>query len=191
MTRDSRVPSWRKENTMPILLRAPIKKQFHLEKSDAELGVTDGATMVTIRQATQGDYELRNDLTSEFKREYDGVLIRVVQRISFDDIKRREVFLTLCACNIISEGKKPLFRFDNGKLRDEVEFRDAWYKLEPIIADEIHEKVLEMNPLWNDGTLPKQTEADTEVVGEPATGEHLLQDTSMESDQSLENTTVN
>ena len=43
---------------MPIQMKTPIKKEFHLEKSDKEFDVQDGATMITIRQATQGDFEM-------------------------------------------------------------------------------------------------------------------------------------
>lgn len=166
---------------MPLTVSKPVKKEFHLAKTDERFGITDGATMITVRQAAQGDHELRNDLTAEFKREYDGTTIRVVQRISFDDIRRREVFLTLCACNIMAPGgKKPLFHFENGRLQDEVAFRSAWSQLDPYVADEIHEKVLEVNELWNDGTvvpLKPQVDEEGEVVGEPETGEPVLPST--------------
>jgi hypothetical protein len=135
---------------MPIKLKTPITKEFHLTKSDDDLGNTDGATMITVRQATQGDFERVNDLNSEFKREYDGITIRAVQRISFDDIRRKQIYLTLGACNITDENDKPLFEFVGGKVRDEADFKIAWYKLPPVVADEIHERVLEMNPLWDD-----------------------------------------
>ena len=152
---------------MPLQMKSPLVKESHLEKSDAELGVTDGATMVTIRQATQGGHELRNDLFAEFKREYDGNSIRVVQRISFDDIRRREVFLTLSACNIMDEnGKNPLFTFENGLLKNEAVFSKAWGKLPPIVANEIHEKVLEMNPLWNEAIAPATEGQEVAKVGE-------------------------
>ena len=158
---------------MPIKLASPLKKEFHLEKSDAELQTEDGATMVTIRQATQGGHELRNDLFAEFKREYGEGIIKVVQRISFDDIRRREVFLTLCACNIMDEtGKKSLFIFENGGLPSETIFQKAWGKLPPIIAKEIHEKVLEMNPLWNEnGVSPKKDDGTDDKEAPVISGE--------------------
>jgi hypothetical protein len=142
---------------MPIRLSTPLRREFHLVKSDKTLDVQDGATMITVRQATQGAHELRNDLWSEFKREYDGQTIKVVQRISFDDIRRREVFLTLAGSNILDEnGKDPLFTFTNGQLTDERLFNAAWGKLPPVIAEEIHEYVLEMNPLWSETKTPKK-----------------------------------
>jgi len=157
---------------MPIKLASPIKKEFHLSKSDKELGTDDGATMVIIRQATQGGHELRNDLFSEFKREYDGATIKVVQRISFDDIRRREVFLTMCSCNVVGENGKPLFKFVNETLTNESDFQASWSKLPPVIAQEIHEKVLEMNPLWNEnGVVPEVENEDEAVIsGEDSSG---------------------
>lgn len=141
-------------------LKMPLKKEFVLEKSSGELGLEEGDTpaLVTIRQGRQGDTELRNDLDAEFRREYDGRTVKVIQRISFDDLRRREVFLTLCACNILDEdGKSPLFKFENGRLKDEGEFTAAWSKLPPAVANEIHEKVMVMNPDWNSSAVPPAT----------------------------------
>lgn len=152
---------------MPIKIKSPLEKQYHLEKSDKELGNEDGATMVTIRQATQGDFELVNDLNSEFQREYDGTRIIAKQRISFDDIRRLQVFLTMIDCNILDENEKdPLFRFDSKtkKVQSRAEFERSWYKLPPVIADEIYEYVLEMNPLWDDRI--KKPDPDPTKVGE-------------------------
>ena len=135
---------------MALKLTAPVKKEFILEKTDAAWPSEGGATTITIRQATQGDNELRNELFARFQREYDNAGgVRVTQDISFDAIRRREVYLTLCGCNITNENGDSLFKFGpNGRLTDEVAFRRAWSNLEPITADEIHEKVLEMNPMW-------------------------------------------
>jgi hypothetical protein len=145
-----KIPTWR--NRMPLKVMSNNKKEFVLKKSDNEFSNKGEPTKVTIRQATQGDFEIRNDLFAEFKREYDGTAIRVIQRISFDDIRRKEVFLTLCECNILDDqdGDEPkeLFSFKDGRLTNEREFLSAWSKLHPSIANEIHEYVLEQNPLW-------------------------------------------
>jgi len=160
---------------MPIRLISPIKKEFHLEKSDKEFDTTDGSTMVTIRQATQGDFELVRDLTSELQREYSEGKIRYNQRISFDDIRRKQVFTTLCGSNITDEtGKKSLFKFEDGSLKDEKLFTLAWSKLPPIVAQEIHEKVLEMNPLWNeDGIANKKEDGEIDEEEPVISGEDL------------------
>ena len=136
---------------MPIQLAAPKKKEFVLEKSDEALGNTGEGripTTITVRQAVQGDVELRNALFNDFTREFDGRVIKVSQKISFDDIRRLEIFLTLCACNITNSQGEPLFKFVNERLTDNSVFNKAWASLDPVIAIEIGEKVLEMNPLW-------------------------------------------
>jgi hypothetical protein len=144
---------------MPIHLKSPLEKEFHLEKSDAELGISDGATLISIRQATEGDYILVRDLSSEYRRSYDGRTITAIQRISYDDIRKKQVYLTLSGCNILDENEKdPLFRFSNKRVSSETEFNAAWYKLPPTIADEIHAKVLDMNPLWDDRPKPEAKE---------------------------------
>jgi hypothetical protein len=139
------------------------QKEFHLEKTDKEFEIYEDPTMITVRQATEDDIEAREALLSKTRKNIIDYFIKgyvedeteeEIEDHSFlaplaPDIELFEVYWTLCACNITSEGgKKPLFKFENGRLRDEVEFRAAWSKLEPIIADEIHEKVLEMNPEW-------------------------------------------
>lgn len=145
---------------MPIKLKSPLKKDFHLIKSDEAMGNTDGATMITVRQATQGDFERVDDLTSEYKREFDGKTVKAIQRISFDDIRRKQVYLTLCACNILGEDEQtPLWTFKNEKPSSEASFESGWYKLPPVVAQEIYEKVLEMNPLWDD-RVPKPSNDD-------------------------------
>ncbi len=140
---------------MPITITPPIEKSFPLTKSDEKFG--ESGTTVMIKQVNQGKQERRNDLFAEFKRTFnlDGTTT-VTQRISFDDIKRLEVFLTMSSCNIVDgDTKKSLFTFENGELKDEVAFRFAWAKLPPIVADEIHEKVLEQNPMWSpEGDTP-------------------------------------
>lgn len=151
---------------MPIKLSAPLKKEFHLVESDKALDNTDGATMITIRQATQGDFELVNDLTSTFKREYDGEKVSAIQRISFDDIRRKQVYLTICACNLQDVDGNDLFKFNKDERpTTEEAFRRAWYKLPPVVADEIHEFVLQMNPLW-DERIPKKPVKTPEQSGE-------------------------
>jgi hypothetical protein len=164
-------PTWKIERQykgvkMPIKLKSPLEKEFPLEKSDAELGTTDGASLVTIRQATEGDYILVRDLTSEYKRSWDGKSIVSIQRISYDDIRKKQVYLTMSSCNIMDEnGKDPLFKFSNKRLSSETEFNASWYKLPPVIADEIHEFVLQMNPLW-DERIPQQPKPAPEKSGE-------------------------
>jgi hypothetical protein len=133
---------------MPLKLIAPVKKEFVLEKTDKLYDVKGEPTKVTIRQATQGEHAARNDLFSMITRHYDGDEVSVSQRISFDDLHKREVFLTLCACNIVDEDGKPLFTFEDDRCTSEKDFENGWYLLSPAVANEIHAKVLEVNIDW-------------------------------------------
>lgn len=146
---------------MPIKILSDQVQEFILIKSDKEFDNEGEPTTISVRQATQGDFEIRNNLFANFKRRYEGNAITVEQTLSFDDIRRKEVFLTLTACNIIDDSggkEKPLFVFSNGRLTDEAKFRRAWAKLHPIVAEEISQCVLKMNPLWS---------GEGELEGEP------------------------
>jgi len=133
---------------MALKLSAPLEKEFILEKTDKEFKVEDGHTTVTIRQATQGQHEIRTAMYNDFERVFDGDSLKVSQHFSPEEFKRKEVELTLTGCNILGENDKPLFIFRNG-IVDPISFKKGWADLPPMIADEIHDKVLEMNPLWS------------------------------------------
>lgn len=133
---------------MALKLTAPIEKDFILEKSDKEYKNDGAPTTVTIRQATQGQHERRNQLINTFNREYDGISVTVSQNFSPEDLYRLEVELTLVGCNIDDVDDKPLFIF-KGNFVEPASFKKGWAKLPPIVAEEIHSKVLEVNPLWS------------------------------------------
>jgi hypothetical protein len=133
---------------MPIRLAPPTVSTLRLAKSDIKYEATD-PTMVDIRLATQHDVEARNELFAEYKREYEGSKVTVSQRLSYDDVRRKEVFLVLAACNIETLEGKPLFQFENGRLQDEKTFKKAWDLLPPSIVEELYELVLQINPVWD------------------------------------------
>ena len=130
-----------------LKIQPAIKKSYRLEKSDEEFK-SDSPTMIDVYTATQGAVEARNELWSEYIREVEGAKTIIHQRLSFDDVRRKEVYLTLAACNIEGEDGKPLFTFVKEHLTDEQAFKKAWDQLYPSIANEIHEKVLESNVIW-------------------------------------------
>lgn len=142
---------------MALKLTAPIQQDFVLERSDAKFKNEGEPTMISVRQATQGQQERRAGVFAEIQRVienqdvFGSAAISIRQTWSMEELKRVEVFLTLAACNISGPDGKPLFKFnDNGSLKmDEGTFRDAWYQLPPSVADEIHEKVLEVNLMWS------------------------------------------
>lgn len=137
---------------MPLKLIAPIREEFVLKRTD-ELTESEGdATAIAIRQASQGEYERRQQMFSEWSRGYDPISgeERVVQRLNVEMLKRLEVYLTLADCNIEDVDGKPLFKFKNDKLAmSETDFNRAWAKLPLVTATEIHECVLKVNKSWD------------------------------------------
>ena len=142
---------------MTIKLSAPIIEDFYLEQSEVELG--DGSeepSKVSIRQATQGDHERRSRVFAEISRVIEseeslGTSMQIRQRWSMEELKRVEVFLTLAGCDILGSDGKPLFRFNssNRVAMSEGEFNRAWALLPPVVANEIHQKVLALNYVWS------------------------------------------
>ncbi len=138
---------------MPIHLSVPLEKEYILERTDSAYGDPDGEpTRITVRQATQGEHEQRAQLFSQIVREMarnDAQdLVRLIQRFSFEELKRIEVQLALKACNIVGPDGKLLFSFDaKGRITPQ-KFKEAWDQLPPLVALEIHEKVLDLNVDW-------------------------------------------
>lgn len=144
---------------MPIKLSAPIIQTFTLEKTDERYGEEGGSpTTVTVRQATQGQHEERQQIFATLERRYDDLdpaIVSLVQKANMEELKRKEVYLTMVDCNITKEdGKKPLFNSRKGKDGMPVldmsksEFDQAWASLPPDVAAEIHEKIIELNVMW-------------------------------------------
>jgi len=132
---------------MALKLTVPIEKDFVLEKTDKEFKVEDNPTTIRVRQATQGQCEIRNGLLSDFTRVFDGDQLTVSQHFSPEELYRLEVELTLAACNIENNKGEPLFIFRNNVV-DPASFKKGWALLAPLVAEEMHDKVLEMNPPW-------------------------------------------
>lgn len=140
---------------MPIQLKPRVEQTFPLEKSDEKYG--GSGTFVTVKQATQGEHEKRQDLYSTLRSVYGGDgsnSFEMVQRWNLSELHRHEARLVLLDCNIENEDGKPLFNVKKDRKGNnyiemtEVAFNEAWAKLPVDIAEEIHSKVLELNPLW-------------------------------------------
>jgi hypothetical protein len=140
---------------MPLKLKPPVEETFYLDKTDATYppeSTNDEIverTTVLIRQATQAQHERRSDLFSRLtSRVSDNPdVVEIITRFSFPELQRIECFLSVRDCNIEDEDGKPLFKFKSGII-SETDFNRAWGKLPPLVCDEIHEKVLELNPTW-------------------------------------------
>lgn len=134
---------------MALKIEPAIEKVFALERSDKALENTGDPTTIKVIQAREGQNLERLQLWEKYERTFQVAGdVKVAQEVNPAAVRRKEVFLTLVACNIeIEDGKggsHPLFTFP----LKEKQFNEAWAKLPSIIADEIHEKVLEVNLDW-------------------------------------------
>jgi hypothetical protein len=137
---------------MPLKLTAPLLKTFELSRADEKYGTDGTPTTVTVRQATQFEHERRQALFATLEQKMsnaDPDEFSLVQNWSLEELKRVEVWLTFVDCNMLDEKGNPLFPSREGKAPvNEKAFTHAWGSLFPDIAAEIHEKILEVNPLW-------------------------------------------
>jgi hypothetical protein len=139
---------------MPKPINAPLEKVFPLKKWDES-----GETTVTVRACRQREQEAHDNLFAETTRIWDtgSETVQIKQKISTGEVVRTEVFLTIVDSNIIDESGTPVFRFSTDSLgRSKLamtagEFETAWGRLPTELADEIHEKVREMNAQWGGG----------------------------------------
>lgn len=143
---------------MPIVISHSIIKTFTLEKSDKKYKNEGEPTTVTIRQARQSEHDTRQDiwaLTKQIFNNDEPGEVQVVRNMSMAALRRKEVFLSLAGSNLVDESGKLLFPSRENKdgipvlALTEEQFASAWGRLLPDIAAEIHEKVLEMNPIWS------------------------------------------
>jgi hypothetical protein len=143
---------------MPLKLIAPIEKDFVLERTDLAYDNEGGPTKITIRQATQAQKERRSLIHSEVtqivnQRSALSQELRLQQSWSIEELKRIEVQLSLIGSNILDIDGNQLFRFKSNNGHTELDMTDnqfkvAWGSLPDDVADEIHEKVLEVNLSW-------------------------------------------
>jgi len=135
---------------MAYKLTPPLIQEFYLLKADKEFSITEDPTRITIRQATQGDEEMRNELLNSVLWIYDeDILEKHSFELSNDEITRKEVFITLASCNILDSTNLSLFRFEDNRIAmPEVLFNLAWGQLPYIYAEEIIECVHIINHHW-------------------------------------------
>jgi len=143
---------------MPLKLIAPVYKTFTLERSDERYGNDGEPTTVTIRQATQAQHEQRQSLWDTIERKFSDLNpdeVTLVQHVPMEVLKRLEVYLTLADCNITTESGDPMFpsrqdKDGNPKIAlSKAKFEEAWGLLPPDVAEEIHQKVLDVNIIWS------------------------------------------
>jgi len=139
---------------MPLQLMAPIVKEFHLKKSDETYHNDGDPTLITVREATNGDEIKRNQKFALVKQEISAdKTISYSSSVSIDNVHEEEVYLTLAGCNLTEDGQKMLFTFKEEKgvsriLMSRDAFAKAWGTLPYQVAKEIVDYVHEQNPQW-------------------------------------------
>lgn len=141
---------------MPAKLKLEQITYYTLEKTDILLentGPDASPTRIAVRQAKQGEHELRNSVYDQVQRIFDENGARVEQRVDYSELRRLEVYLTLADCNLQDETGAQIFRFKDNRLdMTREEFDKTWALLnDPRIAEEIHAFVLDKNVLWRAG----------------------------------------
>jgi len=133
-----------------LKIMSPVEKTIKLASDEAQ------EAFVVVRQATQGDVDSIEDLRSS-GTEYsysdaEWGQTRVKPSKGTAEIRRRQVYLTLCESNIQDENGNELFKTTmvNGhkRMADVVSFERAWALLDPALAAEIYQAVLSVNPQW-------------------------------------------
>jgi hypothetical protein len=143
---------------MPIKLLSPIYKTFELTRADLKYGNEGETTTVTIKQARQHEHQRRQDLFKRLERQWntadDPNDIHLVQEVSMVEVYREEARMTMVECNIMGPDDKILFTSRSGKeghpelAMSKQQFDEAWGQLFPDIAEEIVEKIHDVNLLW-------------------------------------------
>lgn len=135
------------------LLSIPVTQTFSL-KSDP-----DGEASVTVRQATEGENILRNEMFAKTRRivndEFAGE-ITFEQDYNVRKLRRREAFLVLAEITGITLDGAELFRSADGpdgrrikSAMTEDEFNTAWDRLPAPVVEEICRYVLDVNISWD------------------------------------------
>ena len=141
---------------MPVKIAAPIVQVFTLDKTDETYAVEGPPSTVTIKQARESEHIIRQGYFAKLEQRWSGVHpqeVTVVQNLGLEELARLEARLTVVDCNLEDENGKRIFNpsKDPGSMKlamSAQQFDEAWGKLPLDVADEIHEKVLEMNPQW-------------------------------------------
>lgn len=144
---------------MPIQLTSPIYKTFELVRTDRKYGNESEATTVTIKQARQHEHQSRQERFKRLERAWNSTEgpndVRLIQDVSMTEVWREEAWFTLVESNLLGIDGKPMFpstKDQNGNPKlafpNKQAFYEAWGQLWPDIAEEIVEKIHEINPLW-------------------------------------------
>jgi hypothetical protein len=146
---------------MPFTVIAPEQKTFVLTSLDAYGAVDpEHPTTISIKQARVKQNAERSQLLSTFRTErarskdaYGDEVEATVIQLPVYDLVLKEIYLTMVDCNIGTPNGKPLFTFSRSKDGSYLNmtwaaFADAAGLLPDEALEEIHGKVIEVNPHW-------------------------------------------
>ena len=139
---------------MAIKIIAPERETFELTESDKKYNDSGSeATTVTIIQATVRQNAERSRLFQEYIKEvHPEGEDRMIFKLPIYDLVLKEIYLTLVDSNL-EDGERSLFSFKQtlqGSIlnMDWKQFYTAAGKLTDDVLNEIHDKVLKVNPHW-------------------------------------------
>lgn len=139
---------------MPLKIAAPRIEVYALTKTDEAYAVEGPPSTVTIVQARESAHILRQSFFAKLEQRWSqGGEVTVVQHLGLEELSRLETRLTMIECNLEDEHGNRIFKSKTGPNGVQLdmtteEFERAWGSLPLDVADEIHAKVLEMNPMW-------------------------------------------
>src|SRR5574340_896862 len=112
------------------IIKHPTQKKVHLDSVPSDLD-PDRTMFAVVRQATQREVEEREELFATTTQKFTAgtTAFQVEQRYSYAEQKRKE-------------GKMAV-------AMSEDDFELAWGLLPAVIADAIHDAVLQVNPQWD------------------------------------------
>jgi hypothetical protein len=144
---------------MPIQLSAPLYKTFTLVRTDRRYNNDGDPTTVTVKQARQHEHAARAEAFKRLERAWSAGEspddVRLIQEVSMVEVWREEAWYTLVECNLLGPNGDVLFPSTKDQqghprlaFKNKQEFYEAWGQLFPDIAEEIVEKIHEVNSLW-------------------------------------------
>lgn len=117
----------------------------------------DARCHVAIRQARTGEQVRIGNLFADQTQIWDDESFGTVQlkrKWNPEELKQFRAYLTLVGCDLEDEDGSPIFQFRETKNGPELSmsqnsFYAAWGKLPAELTDEIHRKILKVNPQWD------------------------------------------
>ena len=130
----------------------PIVKQFKLDYD------VEGNSTVTIRQIKAGDLVQLGDLFADQTQVWDDDdfgTVKLQRKWNAEELKQERAYRTLVGLDLtVEETGEDWFTFKDGRNGPELNmsraaFIERWGLLDPELANEIYQHVVEMNPVFD------------------------------------------